>query len=189
MRKKKNLYLNPTRPKNETAVQMLKTGYLIRKYKKMIYRVAFKILTQHPNEKFDELVSEGLHEIVRTIHRYDPDQAMLSTWIYRCCWGAMKNYCLNQKVQRHIPHENSDPVFQELQNKENWIGTFLQELGEDAQALVQYIFEAQEELAHILNETAPKLAQRHLRKTFTHRLGRRRCELAFKEITQCLSTS
>ncbi|RLF30309.1 MAG: hypothetical protein DRN14_00200 [Thermoplasmata archaeon] len=119
-------------------------------YKEMIYNIAWKMAKQH-NEDFDELVSEGINGVMKYLPRYDSAKSSLCTWVYRSAWDEMKSYCINPKRKRHVATDFSDltddnDLAHQLPSTSSWIGDIMQEIGDEARALVKVVCEAPDEL-------------------------------------------
>ena len=157
-----------THPTQDEVIAMLESGELITRFEKMIYKIVHGLLKVHPNEVFDELLSEAYWGIVQNAPKYDPAKARLSTWIYQAAYYSAKTYCINPKNKRYVPTELEDPIFERAE-AESWLSGFLRGLGDDAEFLVAVILEAPGELGEILRDASPReikrALKRHVKKT------------------------
>lgn len=170
-------------PPQEEVIKMLESGELITRFEKMIYKIVHGLLKVHPNEVFDELLSEAYWGIVQEAPKYDPAKARLSTWIYQAAYYSAKTYCINPKNQRYVPTELEDPIFERAE-AESWLSVFLRGLGEDAELLITAILEAPGELENVIRNSPPRKSRRtlkkHMKKTWGWTLPR--WESAWNEI-------
>ena len=175
------------RPSKEEVLEMLADGSLISQYERMVYYIAHNVLSAHPRENFDDLVSEGYLGIMLYVPNYDPEKADLSTWVYKSIWGRMKTYCTDPKSKRDIPTDFSDPIF-EAEAEENWLLNFAQDLRDDARTLVQIVIDSPGELAEKIRPRAPGASAKALRYFASSVLGWTpgRINCAWKEIQDCL---
>ena len=175
------------RPTKIQVEKMLKDGTLVKQFENMVYGLAHKMKAQFPNEDFDEIVSEGFWGIICMAPKYNPDKGAISTWLYKCIWGHMKNMCEHKGTHRHIPTDFTDPIF-ETASKGSWVSNFLNELSEDASFLARTALEAPKELQHILSDTAPMTSKKHLRKYMknTKEWTEKRIEKTWGELEECL---
>lgn len=168
----------------------LSTEEVIKKYQKMVYKIAHSLSRQH-GEDFDELVSEGYFAIIKAYPQYNPKKAKLSTWLYTCIWNAMKTYCINPKVHRHVPVDFEDPEsgFSELPCKESWLSRVFREIGEEARAMIEIALEAPEELADEIRTSAPVSSGKALRAYMIDVMDwtPKKVEKIWREIQTCLS--
>lgn len=172
-----------THPTQEEVIAMLESGELITRYEKLIYKIVHKLLKAHPNENFDELLSEAYWGIMVQAPRYDPKRSSLTSWVFRASYFTAKTYCINPKTHRNIPTEVEDPVFDRAE-PESWLTSFLRGLGEDAEFLITAILEAPGELGNVIRNSPPRESRRtlkkHMKKTWGWTLPR--WESAWNEI-------
>lgn len=159
-----------TQPTQEEVIKMLESGELITRFEKMIYKIVHGLLKVHPNEVFDELLSEAYWGIVQDAPKYDPAKARLSTWIYQAAYYSAKTYCINTKNQRYVPTELEDPIFERAE-AESWLSVFLRGLGEDAALLITSILEAPGELSEVIRDESPRKIRRAITKQLKRTLG------------------
>ncbi len=176
-----------SRPSQEEVQKMLADGSLIKQFKNMIFKIAHEMKAKHPNEDFEELVSEGYFGIMNYVPKYDPKKSELSTWVQKSAWGQMKNFCINVKMHRDIATEKDSSVFFHMEQK-NWLPNFLRELSEDAHLLATATLEAPGQLNDVIRQTAPKTSQKALRRYMKDVLkwDNIRINIAWKEVSACL---
>lgn len=143
------------RPSNEKVIEMLESGEIVEQYKDMLYYIAHNLRKIHPRENFDELVAEGYWLMMKYAPRYDPKKSTLSTWMYRCLWGELKNYCINPARYRHIPTDFDDPIFM-IPMRDSWFTKLMRDLEGDASTLVKIIINSPSEICDLIKKEAPK---------------------------------
>jgi len=160
-------------------------------YGKMIMKIAHNMNEKY-NKPFDELLSEGVLGVLTKLPKFDPDRgASMCTYIYRCAYFKMLDYCI--KPQREIPtevytsDEDKNPFIQK-ETKPNWLQSFLSELTEEAQHLIKIVFESPEELYHAIKPTRPIRSKNALRDYMidVHDWKSNDVDQVFKEVAQCL---
>jgi len=125
-------------------------------YKKMIVKIG-QNLSKKYKVPFDELLSEGVYELLRELPKYNSEKASLCTYVYRSVYFSMLTYCI--KPYKEIPtdlynNEEKNPFIQK-EAKTSWIKNFLNELFEEERHLIKIILEAPEELFNIIRPSAP----------------------------------
>lgn len=180
--------MDSKRPPLKEVLRMKDDGTLVEKYKNMVYKIAHDMRKVHPDENFNELVSEGWWGIMLYIDRYDPKKSTINFWIYKSAWDQMKTLCINPKTHRHIPTPPEDNVF-ERPEEEKWFPSLLKELTEDSILLVRAIVEAGSELDGILKERAPRSSAKKLKRYYTENFNwsKERMNRAWSEVQGVLS--